>query len=178
MAFALLSFVLTVIIVVPSRHATQQLSLVGGLLVIIVVVSLGVVADMLGVAAAAASEAPFHAMAARKITGARQALKMVQHADRVSTLFADVMGDVAGTVSGAAAAAVVLRFFAVASEVAPPRTIVDALVVALAASLTVGGKAACKELALRRSTDVLMVAGKIMWWLEHYLPVSILEDAD
>ncbi len=174
--FGLLSFILTLLIILPSRQATQHLSLLGGVAVIVAVVALGVLGDMLGVAAASASEAPFHAMAARKVTGARQALRLVRNADQISTLFADVVGDVAGTVSGAAAAAVVLRFFRVVSDVVPAKTVVDALVVALAASLTVGGKAACKELALRKSTDVLMVAGKILWWVERYFNLAVLED--
>ena len=61
--------------------------------------------DIIGVAVTAAREEPFHAMAVDRVSGAQQAIRLVRHADKVATFTNDMIGDVAGTLSGAVAAA-------------------------------------------------------------------------
>ncbi len=178
LTFGALAFVLALAVSFPSREATEQLSVVAGIAALLMVVTMGVVFDMIGVAAAAGSEEPLNAMAARRVRGARQARRLVRHADRVSAVCADVIGDIAGTVSGAAGAAIVLRMIVASSGFTGSRVLMDSIMVAVVASLTVGGKAASKVIALRRSTQVLLIVGRALWWLEHYLHLRILRDAD
>ncbi len=167
--FGILGFFLALLVSFPSREAAERLDILGAALILVFIVALGVLFDMIGVAAASAREEPFNAMAARRVRGARHALDLVHNADTVAAVCADVVGDIAGTVSGAAAAAVVFRVIAVAPQLSPLRTVADAGVVALAAALTVGGKAACKIYALRSWTQILLVVGKVLWWLDRYL---------
>jgi len=169
--FGLLAFFLALFVSFPSREAAERLNISGASLILLFIVALGVLFDMIGVAAASAREEPFNAMAARRVRGARHALDLVHNADTVAAVCADMVGDIAGTVSGAAAAAVVFRAIAVAPQLTPLRTVADAAVVALAAGLTVGGKAACKVYALRSWTQILLAVGKLMWWLERYLHI-------
>ncbi|MFO8060527.1 MAG: hypothetical protein R6U70_07730 [Bacillota bacterium] len=149
-----------------------------GILTLLLVISMGVIFDMVGVAAAAGREEPFNAMAARRVRGAAQARRLVRHADRVSVVCADVIGDIAGTVSGAAGAAIVFRLLMSSSGLTGSRVLFDSIMIALVASLTIGGKAAFKVFALRKPTELLLLTGKVLWWLEHYLHLRFFRDAD
>ncbi len=123
------------------------------LALILVIVAVGIIADMIGLAAAAAVEAPFHAMAAKKGYAARQAIAIVHHADFVSSICSDLIGDVCGTVSGAAAAAIVFRIAVAGFRV--DRDLLSVLMVSAVAALTVGGKAAGKGYALDRANYIV-----------------------
>ncbi len=172
--FGALALILALILSAPSREIAERLDIFGSALVLIFILSVGVVFDMIGVAAAAADEAPFNAMAARRILGAGHARKLVRNAEKVSAVCADVVGDTAGTIAGAAGAALAVRLLLLDSIPADGHTLVHTAILALVAGLTVGGKAACKCMAINRWTSILLVAGKIMWWMERYLRISIL----
>ncbi len=166
---------LALLLSAPSREIAERLDLVGSAAVLLFILSVGVIFDMIGVAAAAADEAPFNAMAARRIPGAIHARRLVRNAERVSAICADVVGDTAGTIAGAAGAALAVRLVLLDPALSGRSTLVHTGILALVAGLTVGGKAACKCAAIRRWTDILMVVGKMMWWVEKYLRISILQ---
>ena len=176
--FGAISFLLALLIVFPSRIISEQFHWTAAAVAILVIVSIGVIFDVIGVAAAASEESPFNAMAARRVIGARHALRLVRHADRVSAICADVVGDIVGTISGAAGAALILRLAIMMPDLTPYRNVMHVTVIALIAGLTVGGKAACKSFALTRWTDILFLTGKVMWWLETYLHLSLLNDTN
>ncbi|RDV83997.1 hypothetical protein [Ammonifex thiophilus] len=124
------------------------------------VVAVNVLFDVVGTAATAASPAPFNAMAARKVFGAREALELVKNADRVANFANDVVGDIMGTLAGALGIALVLRL---AAGLAGERVSwLETLVTATIASLTVVGKAVGKRLAVTRSEEVVLLAGKLV----------------
>ena len=52
--------------------------------------------DMIGVAVTAADEQVFHSMAAKKIRGAKLAVKFKKNADKLSSFCKDVIGDICG----------------------------------------------------------------------------------
>ncbi len=147
------AFFLALFLSLPSQEVISRSSLYSALAILLLVVLVGVVFDMIGVAAAAAEEAPFHAMAAKKIPGARQAVYLVRHADRVSSFANDLVGDIAASVSGGAALALVYRLSA--PEWAP-------FSLALVSALTIGGKAATKGLALKNAVPLMLWAGRIL----------------
>jgi len=124
----------------------------------------GIAFDIVGVAAAAADEKPFHAMAAADRPGARQAIWIVRNADAVVSFCNDVVGDVAGTLSGAAGAAIVVRVLALRPGL--DETLMSVLMVGLVAALTVGGKAAGKGFALNQSTNIVYAAARVLHILE------------
>ncbi len=173
--FGVFALLLALLLSAPSREIAERLDLVGSAAVLLFILSVGVIFDMIGVAAAAADEAPFNAMAARRIPGAIHARRLVRNAERVSAICADVVGDTAGTIAGAAGAALAVRLVLLDPALSGRSTLVHTGILALVAGLTVGGKAACKCAAIRRWTDILMVVGKMMWWVEKYLRISILQ---
>lgn len=169
LVMAALAFGISLGLAVPTQALTSHLGLIPAAFAILVVVAVGVLFDVVGVATAAASEAPFHARAAKKKPGARQALWLVRNAEKVNNFCADVVGDICGTLSGAAASTLVVRLVALFPHVGP--LLPQVVVVSTVAALTIGGKAACKGLAIRRSEEIVTWAGNLLWRL-HLLPAG------
>jgi hypothetical protein len=71
------------------------------------IILVGIVFDIVGIAATAAQEAPFHARASRRLLGAKKSIWIVRNADKVASFCNDVVGDICGTVSGAVGASIV-----------------------------------------------------------------------
>ncbi len=131
-------------------------------LLLLVIVFIGILFDMVGVAMTAADEKPFHSMAAKKTKGAKEALHLLRKADRVASICNDVIGDVCGVISGSAATAIVAKTI-VSSYTAT--TVATLAMSALVAGLTVGGKACGKYIAMRDATKIVhMTAMVVYYW--------------
>ena len=125
-------------------------NLIAAFCILLAIVLIGVVFDVIGVAVTAADTKPFHAMAAHRVSGAREALNLLRKADRVSSFCNDVIGDICGVISGAASASIAALAIAGKGETAA----LEILLAALVSGLTVGGKAAGKHLAISKSTQI------------------------
>ncbi len=163
-AIALLTFFLSIILNLGSSSLLRVLPLGFSFGLLFFIVFVGIIFDILGVAAAAGHEKPFHAMAAKRIPGARNAIWMLRNADQVAAFASDVIGDIAGTLSGAIGAAIVFRLLLIQPELND--TILTTLLVAAVASVTVGGKTYGKTLAINRSTQILYIAGRVLYLLQ------------
>ena len=154
-----LSVSLSAVLSLLSGSALEGAGLLAALAVLLAFILLGILFDIVGVAVTAADERPFHSMAAHKERGAAEALMLLRNAGRVSSVCNDVVGDICGIVSGTTAAVIVttlqrtVGLHAVALSVG---------VTSLISGLTIGGKALGKHFALRRSTDVVFTAGKLI----------------
>lgn len=154
------TFFLSLIFGIGSLLFLQKVfSLYLALAVLFLVIFTGVIFDTIGTAAAAGDEGPLNAKAARKITGARKGVYLVRNADRVANFCNDVIGDITGIISGTIVIIIVLNLMLNNDRLETPMQIVMTAVVA---SLTVGGKAWGKSIALHRSTDILMVVGAVL----------------
>ena len=134
-------------------------------LILFVIVLIGIVFDVIGMAVATADEKPFHSMAARKVRGAQESIRLLRNAERVSSICNDVVGDICGVVSGSASATIaaqVLQNF----EFTFPQ-LVTLLMSALVAGLTVGGKAIGKTFAINSCTKIVYSVGKVIWSFQH-----------
>ena len=137
----------------------------GGLIlsfaVLLVIILIGILFDIIGVSVTAAEEKPFHSMAAKKVPEAREALKMLRRAERVSSFCNDVVGDICGVISGSAAAVIASKAITGMSPVLG--SVVQLLLSAVVAGLTVGGKAFGKSIAMNNSTAIIHAAAKVMY---------------
>lgn len=130
-------------------------------LILVLIILLGVFFDMVGIAVAVASEKPFHAMAADKVDSARAAIRLLKNAGVVSNICNDVIGDICGIISGVAAATILLK---VTPGLPPLHQLVLTLVLGgFVASLTVGGKAIGKNIALEKSHSIVHAVARIAW---------------
>lgn len=127
--------------------------------ILLIIVVLGIVFDVIGVAVASADEKPFHSMAARKVPGAQESIALLRNAERVSSICNDVVGDICGVISGSAAATIAAQVVR-AADFSWPQVVILAMS-ALVAGLTVGGKAAGKAFAMKSSTEIVHFVGRI-----------------
>ena len=133
--------------------------------ILFAIVLLGIAFDIIGVAVTAADEKPFHSMASRKVSGAREALKLLRNSDRVSSICCDVVGDICGVVSGAASATIAALILS-SMTIGWPQ-IVTLFMSALVAGMTVGGKAIGKGIAIGSATKIVQTVGKILYVLRY-----------
>ncbi len=167
------TFLLSIILSIGSNGLLAIIPFVLSFVVLFFIVFIGVCFDIVGVAAAAGQETPFHAMASNRLDGAKQCIWLVRNADQVATYCSDVVGDIAGTLSGAIAAAIVFRIVLIGPRV--NETIVTTVLIGLVAALTVFGKAMGKTVAINRSTDILYKVGRILFMLER-VGIKIAKD--
>ncbi len=130
-------------------------------LILLAIVLIGIIFDIIGVAVTSADEKPFHSMAARKVPGAQEAIRLLRKAERVSSICNDVVGDICGVVSGSAAATIAVQVIA-AVHFSWPQA-VSLVLSALVAGLTVGGKAIGKTFAINSCTTIVHTVGKVLW---------------
>ena len=135
-------------------------------LILLVIVLIGILFDIIGVAVTSADEKPFHSMAARKVPGAQEAIRLLRNAERVSSICNDVIGDICGVVSGSASATIAAQILA-KFEFSWPM-VVSLVMSALVAGLTVGGKAVGKTFAMNSCTMIVHTAGKLIYFLRHF----------
>lgn len=159
---ALMSFV--------SSNLLEGAGLALSFVILICIVLTGILFDIIGVAVTAADEVPFHAMASRKVPEAEDALRLIRNAGKVSSFCNDVIGDICGVISGSAAATIAARVLAMHPGM---REIVLTLAMsALAAGLTVGGKACGKSFAIDSSTSVVRTAAMVLHFF-HTIPEKL-----
>lgn len=135
--------------------------------ILLAIVLIGIIFDIIGVAVTSADESPFHAMAARKVPGARESIKLLRQAEKVSSICNDVVGDICGVVSGSASATIAVQILSKFTFSWP--RVVSLVMSALVAGMTVGGKAIGKTFAVKSSTNIVHSVGKTIYWL-HHLP--------
>ncbi|MBR2289331.1 MAG: hypothetical protein IJ867_01595 [Clostridia bacterium] len=153
-----LTFVLSLVFSFISNIAINGLDIVPATLVLVFVILVGILFDLIGVATTIAKEEEFNAMAAKKIRGSKQAIKLIRNSPKVSNFCADVIGDICGVLSGSLSALIALKF----SEKFGIDSNIQILFSATVAALTVGGKAITKELAKRNPTKVVFFVAKMI----------------
>ena len=122
---------------------------------------IAIITDMIGVAIASCDIKNFRAMASRKVRGAKEAIMLYKHADMVSSIFADILGDICSILSGAAGAAVTTRLITSAMSDFIG-VVVASLVSAVIASLLIFGKALMKRYSMNHSDKIILIIGKIL----------------
>ena len=133
-------------------------------LILLAIIFVGIVFDIIGMAVATADEKPFHSMAARKVPGAQESIALLRNAERVSSICNDVVGDICGVVSGSASATIAAQILSEFSFSWPQ--IISLAMSALAAGLTVGGKAIGKSFAVNSCTTIVHTVGRMVYSLK------------
>ena len=134
-----------------SNKTIGGASTVVSFLIVFSIIIISIIFDLIGTAATAADEAPFHSMASRKLYGAKQAIRLIRNADKVSNFCNDVVGDICGVISGTATAFIVYKILGRGTE----NSILGLSITAMVASLTVGGKSLGKAIALHNSNYII-----------------------
>lgn len=159
----IMTFSLSMIFTVLSTGVMERVGLLVAVLILAAIIFLGIVFDIIGMAVTTADEAPFNAMAIKKIRGSVQAIRLIKERSRVSNFCNDVIGDICGIISGSASAAVVAHI--VSSGFSINNIIVSLFVTGFVAALTVGGKAFGKNIAIKFSNRIVYKVAVILYFL-------------
>lgn len=155
---SLLTFFLSLFFSFISTTAINDLEIIPAIIILIVVIAMGILFDLIGVAVTVAREEEFHARASKKIRGSKKAIRLIRNSAIVSNICADVIGDIAGVLSGAISAIITLKITAYYGLTFNLQFLLSAIV----ASLTVGGKAITKNIAKENSTVIVSAVSKVL----------------
>ncbi|MHB0885134.1 MAG: hypothetical protein ACYC41_04555 [Bacillota bacterium] len=172
--FGVLGFALGVPITLASESAMRHLNLVVAFVALLAIVLLNIAFDIIGIAVAVAEEKPFHALSAKRLPGAVQAIRLIRNAEKVAGFANDVVGDISGTISGAAGAAILVRLAVIGPSIWD--TLISVAFLSLIAAITVGGKAAGKGVAIDDSFAITYAVGRFLFWLENRLGWAVLAE--
>jgi Mg2+/Co2+ transporter CorB len=131
--------------------------------ILIIIILIGILFDIIGVAVTAAEEVPFHSMASKKVKGAKTSVKLIRNADKVSNFCNDVIGDVCGVISGSTGAVIIGKI--ITSTNIENKTLLTLAISGIIASLTVGGKAIGKNFAISQSNNIIY---SVAWIVETF----------
>ena len=152
------TFILSILFSYISSNGVSNLPIVPATLILLLVIFIGIVADMIGVSVTVANEHEFHAKATKKVEGSKTSIKLIKNASKVANICSDVIGDICGVLSGAVGTLISLKL----TESLGVSENIQYLVSALIASLMVGGKAVGKEIGIIKATEIVHAVGKVI----------------
>lgn len=166
------TFLLAICVSIISESLMRNLEILAAFIVLVFIILLGVFFDTIGIAVTASSEKPFHSMASNRVPEAKYAIKLVRNAGPVSNFCNDVIGDISGIVSGAAGTIIVFKLtqkYGILDS-----ALISTAMSALVASVTVGGKAVGKEVAINKCDQIIFYVSKVLLFLDNKLGIKIL----
>lgn len=160
----ILSFALSVFFSFVTSAAMESLEIGFAFILLLVIIAVNILFDMIGTAVQSAEEKPFHSLSSRKVPGARESISVIRHAPQLANMCCDVIGDIAGIISGATTALIVAELVAMFNlKGMLPSLILTGLV----GALTIGGKALSKGISMQNGNTIVFMVGKIMYFFKH-----------
>ena len=124
---------------------------------LLITIGIGIFFDMIGTSTISARESTFHSLNSKKVRGAKEAIIMIKNANKVSSICNDIVGDVCGIISGSIGA-----FLSISLSTYFNPTLISIIIAAIISSLTVGGKACFKLIAIKNANQILMRVSKVL----------------
>ena len=156
-----LTFILAIIFSLAANYLGKLNNAILSICIIIIII-IGIIFDIIGTAALSCNTKVLHSRASQKLKGAKEAIKLAKNASTVSSFCNDVVGDVCGIVSGSLVTVLVVNIF-MNNDVSLCNVILSSVL----SSVTVGGKAMGKTLAVKNSNDIIYNVGKILSIFNH-----------
>ena len=154
-------FFITVILAAIFSGCTNliaDLNVIAMSIMLVIVIFIGIIFDMIGVAALTSKKENFHAMASKKIKGAKETIELLNKAPIVSNICNDVVGDICGIVSGGFGAVLALT---ISNNTDTSLVLWTIVITALVSGLTVGGKAIGKNISTKNADKIIFLTAKI-----------------
>ncbi len=170
----IIAFGLSVFFSLISQNIMSKVNIIVSIIILLIIIFIGILFDIIGVAVATANETPFHAMAADKVPGGKEAVKLIRNADVVTNICNDVVGDICGIISGAAGATIVLK--AVLKSDSISETIFNVVMSGLISTLTIGGKAIGKVFAINNSKKIVYDVALFIYILKNRFKIDVIPD--
>ena len=155
-----LSFLISIFMSYLSNEALSSVNNIAAFFILLLFILLGIVFDIVGVAATSVTEKELHSMAAKKVKGAKQAVWLSRNAEKVASICNDVVGDISGIISGATGAVIIANVTQGLSAL--PTTVISLTITGCIAAMTIGGKATGKAFGISNSVAIIHTAGRIL----------------
>ena len=155
----ILAFIISIVMGIFKELIVSNVGLIISIIITLIFIILGIIFDIIGVATTAANIHVFNSMASKKVKGAHLCVKLINNANKVSSVCCDVVGDVCGVASGSAGvsiAAILIKDFNMNI------LLVSTIVTAIISMFTIGGKAIGKGFAIKKSTSIVHKVGLIL----------------
>ena len=156
----IISFVLAAFFSFLSELTADAEHIVVILLLLGFLILASILFDAIGVAVTSCDDAPIIAMSSRKIYGAKTAMWLVKNSSTVASICNDVIGDIFGIISGACAAAIVIKVAVDLSDTWQRWVAIG--IAALVSALTIGGKAFMKNVAIKNSKEFVLFVARLL----------------
>ena len=153
------TFILSTIFSFSTNYLSNHASIVIMVIIILLVIAIGIIFDMIGASTLTSKESTFHSMNAKKIKGAKETIKLIKNSVKISSICNDIVGDICGIISGGLGAVLAIS---IASLTKFNATIISVITAALISSLTIGGKAIFKNVAIKNSDKIIFNVGKLL----------------
>ena len=154
----IITFVLSICFSYVSTNGVSNLNLGASIFILILVIAIGIGFDIIGVAVTVAEEGHFHAKATKKVKGSKDSIKLIKNAPKVANICADVIGDICGVLSGSISALISIK---ISTQMNLPFDI-QFVLSALVSAFTVSGKAFGKDIANKKSTEIVHKVGIVL----------------
>ncbi|MCL2408813.1 MAG: hypothetical protein FWC96_04265 [Oscillospiraceae bacterium] len=155
----LISVIASILFTLLSTEVLGRAGYIIAFAVLAVFIAIGIFVDIIAIAVTVAHEASLHSMAAHKVRGAAESLRLKKNADRVTSFCNDVIGDVTGIISGATAALIAARLM---TSLNTESLLLSLLLTGIVTGLSVGGKAVAKAFAFNHSISIVLWVGRLI----------------
>lgn len=155
----LTGFLISLVFSSLSEITIPKVNIFIGILILLLVITIGVVFDMIGVAVTASDNKSLNSMSSRKVPGSKEAVYLHKNMDKVSSFCNDVAGDICGIISGATGATIAVN---IAHKFNFDIFLTSLFATSIISALTIGGKAICKSYAVNKSNLILFRFAKII----------------
>lgn len=154
-----LTFILSVVFSFISNTVSAEFPIGILFILLLITIGLGVLFDLIGTASISANESTFHALNTKRKQGAKEGIYIVKNSNKISSICNDIVGDICGIISGSIGAilAISLSFKTNINS-----TLTSVLVAAFISSLTVGGKAIFKKIAIKNADNIVSKVGRLL----------------
>lgn len=155
----IVSFIISFLMALISELVIPNAVISVSIFLVLVFIFIGIIFDAIGLAAQTADSKIFHSMATKKVKGAKKAIELIKNKDKVSSLLNDVIGDICGVVSGSCGLAISIT---IANMTNTSKVLVTIIVTSIISSLTIGGKAFGKTIAINNANEIIFEFSKIL----------------
>lgn len=142
-----------------SETIIPNVNLIISVFITLLFIFIGIIFDMIGISITVADPKTFNSMATKKVRGSSIAGKLIRNSEKSSSFCNDVIGDICGIISGGTGITIASI---ISTKLNLNLLIVTLIITALIASLTIGGKALGKSVAINNSTRILYSFSKVL----------------
>ena len=159
----IVSFVVSTIFGILFQTAANKANVYVLFLILLIFLIINIAFDGIALAATTCSIDTINSLASQKIKNAKSAVLLCKKSDKVASICADVIGDVAGILSGVCAAAIVYEIIKIKKTTDNIEIIfISAIISGLISAITIGGKAFMKRIAMQKNLQYIMFCAKFV----------------